>query len=549
MTLLLILSGVLTALTQMVDWLAPFAYLSMVPLVYALIVTAQRKLTFRRTYFIGVAFALPYFITVFHWFWYLYPMEFMGISPLYAIGIILFCWLGLAALQGFSFACFAIFFRQASAHPALSSLLFAAVWTVSEWLQSLTWAGVPWAKLALSQTGFLPAIQSASLLGAYFVTFLVALVNGILGWGLWKLCPNISLKGNPFGQIKQSLSPDWKQTLLRYTSLALAVIFANVGFGCIRLATHQNDSERRLTAALIQGNIASGEKWDVAGDNALDIYFELTESAVAESDADIVLWPETVLTYSVKQYGSIRRAISDLAADTDTVIFVGAFDVLEDQTTAADSESEFLTYNAVIAFYPDGTVEEKPYYKQHLVPFGEYLPMADFFDAVLPFLGQMNLFSAPLTAGDDSAIADTEYGKVGRLVCFDSIYPTLSRQSTVDGAELILLSTNDSWYLDSPAVYQHNAHACLRAVENGRWVLRAANTGISSIISPTGEVTEQLAPLVKGYVTGEAYSSTERTLYSYTGDLIVLACFGLIFFEGGCRIYRFARRKYKASKS
>lgn len=538
MTLLLIFCGVLTALTQMVDWLSPLAYISMVPLVYALIETAKRKLPFRRTYLVGISFALPYFVTVFHWFWYLYPMEFLGITPLQAIGIILFCWLGLAALQGFSFACFALFFRQASCHPSLSSLLFAAVWTVSEWLQTLTWAGVPWARLALSQTSFLPAIQSASLIGSFGVTFLIALVNGILGWGCWKLCPNLPPDSNPIGKIKAHFSPEWKTHLLRYTSLALAVVFLNVGYGTIVLSTQENDPDRKISAALIQGNIASGEKWTAAGESALEIYYKLSLEAVAETDPDILLWPETVLTYAIKEYPSVCDAISDFAVESDTLIFVGAFDTVED-----DEKGEQLDYNAVIAFYPDGMVEKEPYRKRHLVPFGEYLPMETVINALLPFLGSMNLFENPLSAGEDTAIADSEFGKVGRMVCFDSIYPTLARQSVADGAEILLLSTNDSWYLDSPAVYQHNAHACLRAVENGRWLLRAANTGISSIISPTGEVTDSLEPLVQGYVYSDAYFSSERTLYSYTGDLIVLLCFALIFFEGGCRLYGHIQQK------
>lgn len=541
MTLLLMICGILTALTQMVEWLSPLAYLSMVPLVYALIEATQRKCSFRRTYLIGLSFALPYFITVFHWFWYLYPFEFLGISKLAAVGIILFCWIGLASLQGFSFACFALFFRQASCHPSLSSLLFAAVWTLSEWLQTLTWAGVPWARLALSQTSFLPAIQSAGLVGSFGVTFLIALVNGILGWGLWKFCPSLPLRGNFIKQIKSHLVPDRKSILLRYASLALAVIFANVGYGTIRLATQTDDPDRKITAALIQGNIASGEKWEDGGESAIDTYLELSEEAIEASDPDILLWPETVLTYAVKQYPSVARSITTLAEESGAIIFVGAFDRVK-------IDGEIHDYNAIIGFYPDGTVEEIPYYKQHPVPFGEYLPMEQVINAVLPFLGELNLFESPLTAGDTSAIADSEYGKVGRLICFDSIYPTLARQSVADGAEILLLSTNDSWYLDSPAVYQHNAHACLRAIENGRWVLRAANTGISSLISPTGEVTESLEPLVQGYITGEGYFSAERTLYSYTGDLIVLLCFAFIFFEGGCRVYGYIRRKRAHTK-
>ena len=219
--------------------------------------------------------------------------------------------------------------------------------------------------------------------------------------------------------------------------------------------------------------------------------------------------------------------LSDFAKENGVHLFVGTYEVKNGDT-----------YNAITCFFPDGSVERAPYSKQHLVPFGEYLPMEGFIRAVLPQLADLNLFSSPLTPGKDSAVLDTEFGKVGRLVCFDSIYETLARRSVADGAEILLLSTNDSWYLDSPAVYQHNAHAQLRAVENGRSILRSANTGISSLITPTGEVTDFLEPLVKGTVVGTAITASHRTLYSYVGELWVLLSFGFMLFEAGTRITR-----------
>jgi apolipoprotein N-acyltransferase len=107
-------------------------------------------------------------------------------------------------------------------------------------------------------------------------------------------------------------------------------------------------------------------------------------------------------------------------------------------------------------------------------------------------------------------------------VCFDSIYESLTLDSVRDGAELIVLSTNDSWYKDSAAVRQHNGHAVLRAVENGRCVVRAANTGISTVISDKGRIITSLPPLTDGYVFAEVSTSDQRTLFSYTGNLTVL---------------------------
>ena len=165
-----------------------------------------------------------------------------------------------------------------------------------------------------------------------------------------------------------------------------------------------------------------------------------------------------------------------------------------------------------------------PYNKQHLVPFGEYLPMAGFIRTVLPVLSELNLYSDNLQPGQTSVVTEAEWGKVGGLVCFDSIYETLSVDAVRNGAELIVMATNDSWYKDSTAVYQHNRHAVLRAVENGRYIVRAANTGISSVISPVGQVKASLDALLQGNVVADAVFSSHRTPYSIIGNAFVALC-------------------------
>lgn len=527
--ILLIAGGILTALTQMVDWLSPFAFLSMIPAVIALCRATEQRMRFRKVYLIGLAYVLPYFLTVFHWFFYLYPMEFLGVTEGYALLIVVTCWLGLSLLQGTTFAFFGIFFRQCSARPKLMPILFAAVWTFSEWLQTLTWAGVPWARLALSQTDSLAMIQSANLFGSLFVGFLIALVNGILGYAVYRLLE--------FGDGLRitSVSGEWKR-LIPAALLSIAMIAANLGYGVISIAVDRTGEEdSTLSVGLIQGNVASGEKWDEDAEDPLDLHLRLSEEAVEAGATDVILWAETVINYPIKNYPYAIDRISAFAVQHNVHLFVGTFERIDGKS-----------YNAILCFFPDGSVEETPYGKQHLVPFGEYLPMESFIRAVLPQLAELNMFSSPLTPGEDPAILDTEYGKIGRLVCFDSIYEPLARRSTADGAEILLLSTNDSWYLDSPAVYQHNAHAQLRAVENGRAILRSANTGISSLITRHGQVTDYLEPLVEGVVVGSAVTSTHRTLYSYIGDLWVALCFGFMLFEAGTRIGRWIGQKRRA---
>ncbi len=501
--LLLLLSAVVTALTLVFEIMSVLAFVSLVPLVLVLIKRCENNKRPFSSYGISFLWSLCFYIVIYHWFWYLWPMDFLGVEKPMALLITLFCWIGLSLLQAIGTAFIGPLFCLAYKKGGLkmTPFVFAAAWTMLEYMQSLTWMGVPWARLALSQTAFPAAVQTASLFGSLFVSMLIALVNGIF-----------ALAAKHFAIEKKAM--------LRFSALALAVIIFNLGYGFAAIGINDEKSGEEVKINIIQGNIASGDKWaDNSNNNSLAVYEELTLEAHEKAQADIVLWPETVLTNYAKDNTYFRNRILALAKKTDSMIFVGTLDASENEE-----------YNAVIAFFPDGTVEETGYKKQHLVPFGEYMPMRNILETLLPFMTELNMLEYDLTAGTDSEILDTEYGKVGRLICFDSIYPELSRESVADGAEYILLSTNDSWYRDSASAYQHNAHALLRAVENRRYIARAASTGISSVITSDGKVTETVAPLTEGVITASIYRNADRTLYSYVGDIIVLPCAGLIAF-------------------
>ena len=180
--------------------------------------------------------------------------------------------------------------------------------------------------------------------------------------------------------------------------------------------------------------------------------------------------------YNVLNDREICNFSSDLAVRCNATVVVGGF-----------VEGEELDENSLIFVSPDGSIEEKVYSKRHLVPFGEYVPLRKLITTLIPPLAEISMLSEDLAPGTDSNVVDTAAGKLGGLICFDSIYETIALDSVRDGAEIIVLGTNDSWFLDSAAVYMHNAQAKLRAVETGRYIVRSANTGISSIIDPSSE--------------------------------------------------------------
>lgn len=147
-----------------------------------------------------------------------------------------------------------------------------------------------------------------------------------------------------------------------------------------------------------------------------------------------------------------------------------------------------------------------------------------FIRTFLPIFLELNLIEDPLGEGTDANVFDTDLGKIGGIICFDSIFPALSVDSVRNGAELLVVSTNDSWFGDSGALRQHNHQSELRAIETGRYVVRSANTGVSSIITPEGEYLAEIPPLTEDYATAEVYMRSDKTLYTVIGDLFSYVC-------------------------
>lgn len=519
--LILVLSGILTALSTMVSYLGPLAFFSLAPYLYILIRDTEKGAAkCRRLYLYGLVFSLSYFIAVYHWFWYLYPMEFLGFSPVTAFFVCLFFQVGLSLLQAVPYAFMPIVFRYTRAFGKyVYPIIFGLIWAVFEFLQTLTWAGVPWARLCLSQTLNLPLLNTASLFGSTFVSFIIASLNGYIA---------IAVSESIRAADRASLF----RKLIKPVSFFLAILLVSSIAGTVSMALIPSKGNGDgVEVLLVQTNVGSGDKWDDYY-SSFDKAYEMTKSALDENSADIVLWPETTLLFSPRENRSIDAKLTELSVSSGAVLVVGCFEYIGDES-----------YNALVAYFPDGSSEEGGYYKRHLVPFGEYVPMRAFLTSFLPFLEDISMLSDDLSKGEDSAVIKTDFGSLGRLVCFDSIYPTLALDAVRDGATLMLLSTNDSWYLDSASAYQHKIHAQLRAIETGRWYLRCATTGISAIISPDGETESSLAPLKEGYVRGTVYNLEHRTLYSYVGDLFTVAAFTVLALLCSYNLVIFIKRK------
>ncbi len=503
----MLVCGVLTAMPYIFDFLFFLPYFTLAPL---FIIALKKKSAYRH----GLVFSLGYFAVVYHWFCYLYPMDFAGINELGSIAVIITAIVGMALLQGVGTAFVPMIFRFAvkDRHPLFAPFAAASLWVIAEWGQNFFWFGVPWARLAVGQHKILPIVEGASLWGSLGVSFIIVLISGFIA-----LC---------------ILHKDEVKKARVYALVAASVFVFNFVIGAV-LMNVKNEPKNTFPVAAIQGNIGSTDKW--ANDsvyNSLSVYEKLMKEAVKKNGAKLVVFPETVLICDLTYEGSLIARLKTLSKELSAYIAVGAF----------YSEGE-KTYNSMYLFTPKGEVLDTVYSKCHLVPFGEYLPMPSVMNALLPHLTEMNMFEDPLTAGDGAVIFNTELGKIGTLICFDSIYEALTLSTVRDGAELIILGTNDSWYKDSAAVYQHNGHAVLRAIESGRYVVRSANTGVSSVITDKGKIVSLLAPLKTGFVTANVNTYSHRTVYSYIGNSVVYLS---ILYLNFLFVYKFLENKRKS---
>jgi apolipoprotein N-acyltransferase len=151
----------------------------------------------------------------------------------------------------------------------------------------------------------------------------------------------------------------------------------------------------------------------------------------------------------------------------------------------------------------------------HLVPFGEYVPLKRLLFFAAPLVEAVSDFSA----GDASVLMDVDGHPVSTAICYEIVYPDLVRRFVAGGSELLTTITNDAWFGDTSAPHQHFAQASMRAIENGRYLVRAANTGISGVVDPYGRVVVQSRLFEPAVVTGTVTYRTEKTLYTRVGDL------------------------------
>ena len=499
MPLLLVLSGVLMALPFIFPVLGFLQWVSLVPAALVLILSAENKeIKLRRLYFRGLLYFWSFYALSFHWFFYMYPLDFAGLSNGASIAVVMVACFGLslfqAAWSAFAFLLFAKISRSevmehmTFAKPALAAALFV----IFEWWQTFGWWGVPWGRLPIGQMNAILFVRSSAVFGSYFVSFIIVAVNFCLAYLI--------------------LKTDMRRLFVAMAAGAFAI---NLALGAL-VTLFYTESYSTVRVAAAQGNISSNEKWGSSYDLITETYKDITEQA-AEDGADVIIWPETALPYELLGDDDLLEYLSTMARENEIIIIVSAF--------TEDGESGMLA-NSMVEVKSDGSFGEAIYSKQNLVPFGEFVPMRKLISFVFPPLSEIGMLSDDLLEGDESIVLQSNKGKIGCGICFDSIYETTILESVQNGAQFIAIATNDSWFSDSAALDMHNSQSRLRAIETGRYIVRSANTGISSIIDPLGNVKCELGAGERGYVISDIELREARTVYSYIGNLFVYICIG-----------------------
>jgi apolipoprotein N-acyltransferase len=273
----------------------------------------------------------------------------------------------------------------------------------------------------------------------------------------------------------------------------------------------------QAVVTVVQGNIDQSEKWSPARkEETVRKYFALSgQSFRSGQPMDLLVWPETALPFYPLRDPLMQQVRGFVRDNRRAHLLTGApyFNVFPEKKRPV----EF--FNSALMLDSAGRLTDR-YNKQHLVPFGEYVPLRDYLWFVKPLVELVGDFSP----GTSSAPLEAEQIKAGVLICFESIFPEIARKTTAQGANLLVNLTNDAWYGRSSAPHQSWAMTVMRAVENRRSMARAANTGISGFVAPTGAVIAKSALFTDAALTESVPLLTEQTFFVKGGHWFGHVC-------------------------
>jgi len=476
-----VVSGVLLGVAFLPAPLGFLAWVAFVPLLVALDRRVREGASKRGLFGLGYSFGFVFYLIGVHWIallsnvaitvpWLKYP-------ACLAAAAYLAVFTGLTTLLGGWLA------RRSGAPLALT---FPLALLAIEELRGSGELGFPWFQPGYTQHDYVPLIQMASLGSVSLVTLWLAFLN-VLVW-----------------RAATAAGGRW-----RAASGALLMLGLPWAWGMRVLDAAPRLAGPGTTVALVQGNIPGEMKWSGRHQpEILATFLGLSAQALKGTPRPaLVIWPETATGSYLRRQREQAVAVEAFATRNRVPIFSGTPD------WEIGDDGKVRQLNGAVWFGADGRVGPV-YAKRHLVPFGERMP----FQAVFPALGRLELGQAEWTPGTGTVLFPSPAGPFSCLVCFESIFPDLAREDVRRGARWLVNVTNDEWFGDSPALYQHAAMAPFRAVENHVPLARCANTGLTLFADAHGRVTSRLEVWTPGVLTATLAAPGRPTPFTRVGD-------------------------------
>jgi apolipoprotein N-acyltransferase len=484
-----------------------------------------RGTTLRRAFLLGLVTGLVYFAGTLYWITRVMVM-YGDLQPWVAVLVNA----ALVAYLALFPALFALVTRRlAIAYGPRALVAAPVVWVATELGRTHLFTGFPWVLLGYSQTTVLPIAQLASVLGVFGVSMLVAGVSAALAAVMNAKTANAAKNADLSLRVLRPVRSWYLAQFFSFGPIHIAFLTVLVVaiWGGRRIAddalTRSGDPIR---IGMIQGNVSLRERSDAARVPIIfDNYLRMTRQAIGEG-AQFVIWPESAAPFVFENDRLSAARIRTLAQQARVPILLGS-----DQVTPAGKGVPTRYFNSAFLVRADGSTGGA-YRKMHLVPFGEYVPMKRVFFFAAPLVEAVSDFSA----GEEATLLPIGGHRISTAICYEVVYPDLVRQFVTGGSELLTTITNDAWFGETSAPYQHFEQASMRAIEEGRYLVRSANTGISGIVDPYGRVLERTAIFQPAVLVGDARFLRESTFYARHGDVLpyasVAATVVLLVFAG-----------------
>ena len=472
-----LISGILTGLAFPKFELMFLGWISLIPLLYIIVLKRPRQ-----AFILGLTAGTSFYLVLLYWIPAV-PAYYGGLSlPISLLVYILFA----VFLSLFwAFPSMAVsFIGQKFAHGVFFLIPF--LWITFEYGITHVLTGFPWGLLAYSQYKNIYLIQTASFTGVYGVSFILVFFQSMIVYFFKS-----------------------KNKILLIFAFGFIIFFHILGFFSVKRTI---PAVREFKGAVIQGNVSSSIQWEITPDQKIEELFlqhlNLTRQA-AQKGARLLVWPElsVPLCFSCSNslYQEFRNSLIHFTHNSNTTMVLGTYETSYNQ-------DDVQYFNSALCLKPDGQYTQ--YNKMHLVPFGEYTP----YETIFSFISNFTHAIGELTPGDKLSFHKFMEIKFASPICYEIIFPDLVRRFCLGGAEFLVTLTNDGWYGKSSAPYQHFSIAVFRAVENRRFLLRAATTGISGIIDPNGRILKRSELNQQLYLTEDIAAIKKTTIYTRWGN-------------------------------